>query len=42
MRWECVYVDVPEHGNRLPRESVVFPSLETFKTHLDMTLCNLL
>ena len=33
---------VTEHWNRLPREAVESPSLETFKTHLDVTLCNLL
>ena len=33
---------VTEHWNRLPREAVESPSLETSKTHLDTTLCNLL
>ncbi|GAB0188313.1 hypothetical protein GRJ2_001296600 [Grus japonensis] len=33
---------VTEHWNRLPREAVESPSLETFKTHLDTILCNLL
>ena len=30
-----------EHWNRLPREAVESPSLETYKTHLDAYLCNL-
>lgn len=30
-----------EHWNRLPREIVESPILETFKTHLDKFLCNL-
>ena len=33
---------VTEHWHRLPREAVGFPSLETFKTHPGVTLCNLL
>ncbi|GAB0190323.1 hypothetical protein GRJ2_001497600 [Grus japonensis] len=33
---------VTEHWNRLPREAVESPSLEIFKTHLDVILCNLL
>ncbi|KFO11015.1 hypothetical protein N312_12254, partial [Balearica regulorum gibbericeps] len=33
---------VTEHWNRLPREAVESPSLEIFKTHLVMILCNLL
>ncbi|GAB0184879.1 hypothetical protein GRJ2_000953200 [Grus japonensis] len=33
---------VTEHWNRLHREAVESPSLEIFKTHLDMLLCNLL
>ncbi|PKU33191.1 rna-directed dna polymerase from mobile element jockey-like [Limosa lapponica baueri] len=33
---------VAEHWNRLSREVVKSPSLEIFKTHLDMFLCNLL
>jgi len=33
---------VMEHWNRLPREAVDSPSLEIFKTHLDMVLCSLL
>ncbi|KFQ39608.1 hypothetical protein N332_13937, partial [Mesitornis unicolor] len=34
-------VRVTEHWNRLPREVVESPSPETFKTHLDMFLCDL-
>jgi len=33
---------VTEPWNRLPREVVESPSLETFKTHLDKVLCSLL
>jgi len=33
---------VTEHWNRLPREVVESPSLETFKTHMDAVLCSLL
>ncbi|KFQ40323.1 hypothetical protein N332_01092, partial [Mesitornis unicolor] len=32
---------VTEHWTRLPREAVESPSLETFKTHLDTFLCEL-
>ncbi|KFQ37665.1 hypothetical protein N332_07701, partial [Mesitornis unicolor] len=32
---------VTEHWNRLPKEAVEFPSLETFKTCLDAFLCDL-
>ncbi|GAB0178758.1 hypothetical protein GRJ2_000341100 [Grus japonensis] len=35
-------VRVTEPWNRLPREAVESPSLEIFKTHLDVILCNLL
>jgi len=33
---------VMEHWNRLPREAVDSPTLETVKTRLDKDLCNLL
>ena len=35
-------VKVTEHWNRLPREVVESPSVEIFKTHLDIYLCDLL
>ncbi|KFZ55038.1 hypothetical protein N321_02565, partial [Antrostomus carolinensis] len=35
-------VRVTEPWNRLPREVVDFPSLETFKTCLDTFLCDLI
>ncbi|KFV73184.1 hypothetical protein N308_02018, partial [Struthio camelus australis] len=35
-------VRVAEHWNTLPREVVEFPSLEIFKTHLDVILGNVL
>ena len=31
----------PEHWNKRPKEVVESPTLETFKTHLDMFLCDL-
>lgn len=31
-----------KHWSKLPREAVVFPSLEICKSHLDISLCNLL
>ena len=31
---------VTEHWNRLPREAVESPSMETFRTRLDTFLCN--
>ncbi|PKU44934.1 hypothetical protein llap_4747 [Limosa lapponica baueri] len=42
MRRNFLTLRVAEHWNKLPREVVESPSLETFKTHLDMFLCNLL
>ncbi|GAB0178558.1 hypothetical protein GRJ2_000321100 [Grus japonensis] len=42
MRKNFFTVRVTEHWNRLPREAVESPSLEIFKTHLDVILCNLL
>ncbi|PKU36605.1 hypothetical protein llap_13091 [Limosa lapponica baueri] len=42
MRRNFFPLRVAEHWNRLLREVVESPSLETFKTHLDMFLCNLL
>ncbi|GAB0178459.1 hypothetical protein GRJ2_000311200 [Grus japonensis] len=42
MRKDFFSLRVTEHRNRLPREVVESPSLEIFKTHLDVILCNLL
>jgi len=42
MRKNFFPLRVTEHWNRLPREAVESPSLEIFKTHLDMVLCSLL
>jgi len=41
MRKNFFTLGVMEHWNRLPREVVDSPSLEIFKTCLDMLLCNL-
>ncbi|GAB0181648.1 hypothetical protein GRJ2_000630100 [Grus japonensis] len=41
MRKNFFILRVTEHWDRLPREVVESPSLEIFKTHLDMILCNL-
>ena len=42
MRKSFFTVRVIEHLNRLPREVVESPSLETFKTHLDTVLDDLI
>jgi len=42
MRKNFFTLRVAEHWNRLPRDIVYSPSLETFKTHLDKLLCSLL
>jgi len=42
MRKNFFTLRVMEHWNRLPREIVVSPSLEIFKTRLDEVLCSLL
>jgi len=42
MRKNFFPLRVMEHWNRLPREVVESPSLEIFKTRLDMFLCSLL
>ncbi|PKU28221.1 cytoplasmic dynein 1 heavy chain 1 [Limosa lapponica baueri] len=42
MRRNFFPMRVAEHWNRLPREVLESPSLETFKTCLDKFLCNLL
>ncbi|GAB0185717.1 hypothetical protein GRJ2_001037000 [Grus japonensis] len=42
MRKNFFTVRVTKHWNRLPREAVESPSLEIFKTHLDVIVCNLL
>jgi len=42
MRKNFFTLRVTEPWNRLPREAVDSPSLEIFKTHLDVVLCSLL
>ncbi|GAB0203545.1 hypothetical protein GRJ2_002820100 [Grus japonensis] len=42
MRKNFFTLRVTEHWNRLPREAVESPSLEIFRTCLDMILCNVL
>ena len=42
LRKNFFLVRVIEQWNRLPREAVESPTLETFKTHLDAFLCPLL
>ena len=42
MRKNLFTVRVPDHWNRLSREVVECPPLETFKTRLDTFLCHLL
>ncbi|KFV79745.1 hypothetical protein N308_04290, partial [Struthio camelus australis] len=42
LRGNFLTARVTEHWNRLPREAVESPSLEIFKTHLDVILGNLL
>jgi len=42
MRKNFFPLRVTEPWNRLPREFVESPSLEIFKTHLDVVLCSLL
>ncbi|KFV79763.1 hypothetical protein N308_04309, partial [Struthio camelus australis] len=42
LRRNFLTVRVTEHRNRLPREVVEYPSLEIFKTPLELILGNLL
>ena len=42
MRKNFFTLRVGESWDRLPRQAVESPSLETFKTHLDSILCSLL
>ncbi|KFV52181.1 hypothetical protein N328_12791, partial [Gavia stellata] len=42
MRRNFSTLRVAEHWNKLPREVVESPSLETFKTRLDAFLCSFL
>ncbi|KFV80513.1 hypothetical protein N308_01192, partial [Struthio camelus australis] len=42
MRRNFFTVRMKEHWNRLPRQAVESPSLEIFKSHLDMVLGNML
>jgi len=42
MRKNFFILRVTEPWNRLPREAVESPSLEIFKTRLDVVLCSLL